>query len=293
MEHSNSPAIAAVLVMLVLASVFVWVRVFQRRRLGLPLVACEPHAVVPWSGWDLLIVGLLAILLELVAGVFATEFNGAPLNGFSLVAVAASSASRMIWMACALVYLVARGGATADDLGLDNRKLGPDLVLGIELFLASLVPVYGTFAFVTAGLGWKSEHPLTKIALDEPSVGVLCVATLLAVVVAPLAEEFFFRVLLQGWLERVEIKWRQRADDDRQSDAGPPEPGYAPVVVAALPFALLHSAHGPDPIPLFILGLFLGYAYRQTHRIIAPVAIHAMFNGVTMLQLWGVFLASE
>ena len=293
MEHSNPPAIAAFLLMLAVASVFVWVRVFQRRRLGLPLVAYEPYAVVPWSGLDLLIVGLLAIFLERAAGVFATEFNGAPLDGLSLVAVGAVSASRMIWMACAFVYLVTRASATLDDLGMDIRRFGHDLVLGGELFLATLLPVYGTFTFLTAGLGWKSEHPLTKIALDEPSVGVLAVTTLLAVVVAPLAEEFFFRVLLQGWLERVEVKWRQRADNDGQSDAGPPGPGYAPVVVAALPFALLHSAHGPDPIPLFILGLFLGYAYRQTHRIVAPVAIHAMFNGVTMLQLWGAFLAGE
>ena len=42
----------------------------------------------------------------------------------------------------------------------------------------------------------------------------------------------------------------------------------------------------PDPVALFILALFLGYVYQRTHRIIAPVFVHACVNALSMIQLW-------
>jgi CAAX prenyl protease-like protein len=63
-------------------------------------------------------------------------------------------------------------------------------------------------------------------------------------------------------------------------------PGYSPIIVSSLLFGLLHVGHGADPIPLFVLGLFLGYAYRQTHRILAPLVIHMLVNSVAIVELW-------
>jgi membrane protease YdiL (CAAX protease family) len=113
---------------------------------------------------------------------------------------------------------------------------------------------------------------------------VLVLVTVVAVLVAPLVEEFLFRVLLQGWLEKRQVVAAELVEGEQSS------PGFAPIIVSALFFGLLHVGHGADPIPLFVLGLFLGYAYRQTHRILAPLAIHALVNSVAMIELWAIYL---
>jgi membrane protease YdiL (CAAX protease family) len=52
----------------------------------------------------------------------------------------------------------------------------------------------------------------------------------------------------------------------------------------------MHAAHGPDPIPLFVLALGLGYLYRQTHRILPCIVVHFLLNLLTMaalaMELW-------
>ena len=40
----------------------------------------------------------------------------------------------------------------------------------------------------------------------------------------------------------------------------------------------------------FILSLFLGYAYRQTHRVFPSWIIHTGINGFTMLNMWILYL---
>ena len=50
---------------------------------------------------------------------------------------------------------------------------------------------------------YPSEHPLVRLLRQSPDPAMLVLCCLSAVVVAPLFEEFVFRVLLQGWLEKV------------------------------------------------------------------------------------------
>ena len=47
-------------------------------------------------------------------------------------------------------------------------------------------------------------HPLIKQMQSNGSLELLLVGIVTAVFAAPLFEEFVFRVLLQGWLERLE-----------------------------------------------------------------------------------------
>lgn len=63
-----------------------------------------------------------------------------------------------------------------------------------------------------------------------------------------------------------------------------------PNVMTSLVFAGLHFEQWPAPIPLFLLSLMLGYLYRRTGSLFAPMAMHATFNGINMtfllLALW-------
>src|SRR5205823_14164254 len=50
----------------------------------------------------------------------------------------------------------------------------------------------------------------------------------------------------------------------------------------ALLFAVFHEVW-PTPLPLFLLGLGLGYVAYRTQSLLAPVICHALFNGIACI----------
>ncbi len=90
-----------------------------------------------------------------------------------------------------------------------------------------------------------TEHPIVKmVQAAHGNPWVLLAAVLAAVVVAPVAEEFFFRVLLQGWLEAAERRHRRRLRWLSRF-----LPGAAPIALSSLLFAALHIRIGEAPPP--------------------------------------------
>jgi len=81
----------------------------------------------------------------------------------------------------------------------------------------------------------QRAHPLVIALEAEPGLAAVLVAVFAGGVAAPLSEEFFFRLLLQGWLERVERRWRRRLAVLRRLALG-----LLPVLVATSAFASLH-----------------------------------------------------
>src|SRR5262249_44590540 len=134
-------------------------------------------------------------------------------------------------------------------------------------------------------------------------------------------EEITFRLLLQGWLEKWEDQ-RLACDNETQSElpasdeilttndapaaseissfdprhspsssptqratAGLPH-GWIPIIISATMFGLAHLGYGPEPVPLFLLGVVLGYLYQRTHRLLPSIIAHALFNLFTVVSLW-------
>lgn len=88
---------------------------------------------------------------------------------------------------------------------------------------------------------------------------------LLAVMVAPLAEEFFFRFFLYGVVKRYF--------------------GLGVGVVAnSLLFAAVH-AHLPSFAPLFVLGICFTIAYEWSGSILVSMTMHALFNALALTAL--------
>jgi membrane protease YdiL (CAAX protease family) len=54
------------------------------------------------------------------------------------------------------------------------------------------------------------------------------------------------------------------------------------VYATAAFFALLHPVW-PNPIPLFALGLGLGYLAVRTNGLLVPVLVHGLFNAVSVV----------
>ena len=93
--------------------------------------------------------------------------------------------------------------------------------------------------------------------------GTLLILT--AIVIAPLAEEFFFRGILQTRLRSVlGSRW-------------------AGVAVAGICFGLMHGGQVAAIVPLAVMGIILGFVYEATGSLIGPILIHAMFNTKTLV----------
>ncbi len=88
---------------------------------------------------------------------------------------------------------------------------------------------------------------------------------LLAVSLAPVAEEFIFRLFMYGVVRRYCGR-------------------VVGVLVSALLFAAVH-AHLPSFGPLFVLGACLAIAYEWSGSILVPMMMHALFNAITLTAL--------
>lgn len=53
----------------------------------------------------------------------------------------------------------------------------------------------------------------------------------------------------------------------------------------ALLFAASHSFAWPSPVPLFPLGIALGYLAYRTQSLVAPIVLHTVFNSIGVLEL--------
>lgn len=88
---------------------------------------------------------------------------------------------------------------------------------------------------------------------------------LLAVAIAPMAEEFMFRFFLYGVLRRYFGR-------------------LAGLTVSAVLFAAVH-AHLPSFAPLFVLAACFTLAYEWSGSILVPMAMHCLFNSLTLIAL--------
>ncbi len=286
MEEQGSYLTGMLTLVLLAGSLLVWAGLVKQSASRREPLGYEPRLPVPWSGLDVIVLGVTVLLLPSLLVAAAAAATGTEPTINSPAALGAVLVSRIVWLLLAIGYLVKRTGAYADDMGFDLRRWRYDLRVAGLTFLAAIVPVYGTQLVLTELFGYTSEHALVQLSKAEPNTGVLLLVSLAAVLVAPLVEEFMVRVVLQGWLEKKQREHRQRRGDLSESPAG-----FGPIVVSAAIFAALHG--WPDAVALFVLSLFLGYAYQRTHRIVAPLAIHMLVNSLAVFKLWHAFLVGS
>lgn len=245
-----------------------------------------------------------------------------------LSAGAAGQIVVIVFITVGFVFIIAMlYEATPRDLGLpvSVQQFARDAFIGAVACVAALAPVHllqVTLRYLLQMEQRKSGHDLIKMLTEgEPNVTLLVVATVLAVIVAPLCEELTFRLLLQGWLEKWEdqlLGWRPPSlrvmsaiegpepevsiepPLEQHPPTDPPEHGlgglpygWTPIVVSAAVFGLAHLGYGPEPVPIFVLGLFLGYVYQRTHRIAPSIVCHALFNLFTVSQIWWMYFCGK
>jgi membrane protease YdiL (CAAX protease family) len=259
MESSGllPPEIVAVAVVALVASLTTTWLLATRLRRGEPAVAPRPHEPVPWTGPDVLVVLFLYLTIATLGGSQLAEADSLGRRLFVNMGVGLASTL------CGAAYLLARGGGPGT-LGLSPRWLGADLRLAtvtLGLIVAPLLAVAGLLDMLV-----PYEHPIVDFLATHRDGRSIALVLVSAVVVAPLFEEFFFRRVFQGWLEK-------------RFPRGP-----MPLVLGlpAAAFALAHVGQGLAFVPLFLFALVLGFIARQTGSLTACILLHGMFNAVSI-----------
>ncbi|WP_164102115.1 CPBP family intramembrane glutamic endopeptidase [Candidatus Laterigemmans baculatus] len=306
--------LTAALLLWLFTSLGLWIWALRRAAMGRAVLEPEPRASYPGGLAEVLIcVGVYFLVgAALAPRILPDAPAEVPLD-------AAAQSARMIPMivlnSAATLSAVAAALAWMGLQGLSPRKLGLlprgiDFVIGGVAAVMLLPPVFALQGILASLIEY--HHPLLDVLQLPQSAAVLAAMAISSTLIAPLAEEFFFRGLLQGWLSGLAGIGRQSAepqpDLDEPSSVQEMEPAFEaeprdpqqpyapshvehlpqpqsrpwwPTVVTSLAFAVVHLGQGPAPITLFFLALGLGYLYRQTGRIWAPIVVHMALNGLT------------
>jgi membrane protease YdiL (CAAX protease family) len=112
-----------------------------------------------------------------------------------------SSLGQIVATALIGSFIAVRTGCSLRDLGFSFSDLSRDLRLGGAAFCALAIPTFVLQGILTQF--WPSEHPLIESLKVDRDPQFLIIGMFAAVIAAPLTEEFAFRVLFQGWLEKM------------------------------------------------------------------------------------------
>ncbi|MEN0111944.1 MAG: CPBP family intramembrane glutamic endopeptidase, partial [Planctomycetota bacterium] len=265
-----------------LGQVLVWVTAAQRWGRGEAAIRRRARRPVPWNGDG----AALAVFLVTLAVLGAAAGGADPAAGAAaeppLLPTLADATLQLLVVVGLILLAVGwtRSNYAARPRDYGMPRSGPELArdagLGVGVFLAALGPVYLVQASIVYGFGLPSSHPLLEALLEAPGWEAIAAAALTAVVAAPLVEELAFRVLLQGWLEKV--AYRQGRAKQRNGRRA-----WWPIVASSAVWASAHLGQGLAPVPLLVFGLVLGYAYRQTHRLAPVLVAHLAFNALSLV----------
>jgi len=223
-----------------------------------------------------------------------------------------------------LAGLAVRGVGHGRPVRFRPADLPADVAFGTLAWVVATPAVFAvhfTAVYITElSGGGVQEHPLTQLATGATAFDRLFFG-LVVCLVTPLAEEFLFRGLLVRWAAgRWYRPWlligagglfavtRGVGEEGGLSSAAAgfvavlgvglyalqrlgrrrerfPERMAAGIYASAALFAAAHSAVWPSPVPLFVLGLALGYVAARSGGIAGCVVLHGLFNAVSYVYL--------
>lgn len=271
--------------MFCLTSMFCIVKLIACYRSGETLIPQVPGSPVPWDG--MVVASLLCLFLlgqGLCVAAVQTMFpanNQSPQviatgNTTTVITVVGSEGSdklgylllanavAMLVFTCVAALILRIRGASWEDLGFRDPKPREGFRLAVVTWVIIVPPLLALAAFLDQFVE-PYNHPIIDFLQADKSAWSVGLVIGAAVVAAPIAEEFFFRRILQGWLE---IKYGDWA-----------------IVVSAFCFGLAHLGHGLGWVPLIGFGLAAGYLARRRATILPSIVLHALFNGLSVLLL--------
>jgi uncharacterized protein len=234
--------------------------------------ADAPHRRVPWGLLDCVgVLGVTVVAVVILANVLgvATALLDLP-EGTDIVLLplplATLAVVTLVWVhvrhrAVGRLTGPARGGLREWLVGAGLGLLGFFVVnVGISLIVQ-----------IGAGLvGVELPEPQPELREAAADAAMLPWLILSAIIVAPLAEELYFRGMVHQALRGPLGRW-------------------GAIVLSAVIFAAAHVlaeptwAGGALVFALILpLGVLLGWVFERRGTLVTPIVIHAVFNAVTM-----------
>ena len=176
----------------------------------------------------------------------------------------------VIWWALILgpilLSLRFRGFKLGSVFGIDRMPVGRSLLLGISLLISAYPTVFavGVITSVLLKINPTTDvQEVMRIFENATAVTQRIPIILLAVAIAPVAEELAFRGYLYGVIKRFF--------------------GAVPaLVLSGILFALIHL-NLPSFFPLLVLGWVFALAYELSGSLLVPMTMHALFNALNLI----------
>ncbi|MFO0942414.1 MAG: CPBP family intramembrane glutamic endopeptidase [Pirellulales bacterium] len=223
-------------------SLLSWIFLFVRRSQGKAILPIR----LPWQPRQWALVEVLGIVISalflnsILALLLAQALKIERGEGVPLELAAAGGVGSLISVIAGTIWICARYRVSLPHVGFDKpsfRLLGIGLIAG----LVSLPGMYILMMIVSAISKSKYEHPLIDSAVESATLFGYLMAVFAAAIVAPIAEEFFFRVVLQGWMQSIPFKNIFDNLIGRLGLATSQLPNLQPVVVGTSDSALFDS----------------------------------------------------
>jgi len=167
------------------------------------------------------------------------------------------------------IFLQVTGITWNRAFGFATPPVGRSMLTGLIAILVFL-PVGMALQDVSIrALTWLHFSTDPQAAVEEftknPALINRAYLAFFAIVIAPFAEEVFFRGVLYAFLKRT---------------------GHPAVALwlSALAFAAIHL-NPPVFLPILVLGLLLAWLYKKTNNLLAPIAAHSAFNTVNVILI--------
>jgi len=218
---------------------------------------------VPWGPGE----ALLALVAVLVIGGVLTPVLVLPFDpelSTKAGLLAAQALFGIVMMAIAV--MVASRWKTSGMQGalgrLGMRSFRPrQLAVGVGMLIAYYIVVA---LFASLVIEPEQDDIAAELGIGGGNVLIATLAVAAIVVLAPVAEELFFRgVLFAGLRSRLSV--------------------WPAAIISGVLFGGLHAVSGPtSAIPLALLGVLLALLYQRSGSIWPCIFIHALNNGVAV-----------
>ena len=212
---------------------------------------------------EAIIAGVLISLLVMNVAAATTSSLPVQLNSRSLVADLLLTGAVVLVIAAILKFrgfdLEALGGFSRISV---VRAVGIGAILLLAAF--PLIALADTITQKLLGSG-SSKQNIIELFNTSRTLDQRIMIIVLAVAIAPVAEEFIFRFFLHGVLKRY-------------------FGSFFGLVSNSLLFAAAHT-HLPSFAPLFVLGACFTIAYEWSGSILVSMAMHSLFNSLSLVFL--------
>ncbi|MFC1676056.1 lysostaphin resistance A-like protein [Planctomycetota bacterium] len=155
--------------------------------------------------------------------------------------------------------------------GIDFRTLFKDFG-GAFVNLLSVWPVFVAMLLVTIFLGKLfygsdfhiTQHEELELISTHTQTPVRILIFITAVVIVPIAEELFFRGIIQTTLRSfLKRPW-------------------VSIMITSSVFAVVH-ANPEHWASLFVISVCMGYAYEKSGSLLRSIFVHSLFNAISIL----------